>query len=194
MPWCQEVISQPAARSKRPATAKHRHLQPLRPQGSGYAGNPGRTSGSSMGMRQGLLRKPRVLAWRGKEQRKQHAATGTTARAAVLTAPSQIFMPCPSTEPQQSPVQRGLGRIPQMNPTTLTTTSEARGCGRALVRVCSCSGLPHTPTGLNTCYSRQGRPLRLGPFPKSTGKLTASQGCNGHLGKLVIQSVSQGCA
>lgn len=34
----------------------------------------------------------------------------------------------------------------------------------------------------------------LGPFPKSTGKLTASQGCNGHLGKLIIQSVSQGCA
>lgn len=80
-----------------------------------------------------------------------------------------------------------------MNPTALTATHEDRGCSRALVRGCSHSGLPHAPAGLNACYSRQGKPLPRS-IPKSTGKLTASQECNGHLGKLVIQSVSQGCA
>lgn len=156
-------------------------LQPLRPQGLGYAGDPGEDIRWQHELRQGLLRKPRVLSWRGKEQRKWCAVTGTTSRAAMLTAPSQIFMPRLSTEPQKSPVQRGLGRVPRMNPTTLTTTSEDRGCGRALVRVCSRSGLPHAPAGLNTCYSRQGKPLprSIPQIHRKTDSLTGMQRTSG---------------
>lgn len=86
------------------------------------------------------------------------------------------------------------GRVPRMKPTTLTTTSEDWGCGTAVTRVCSRSGLPHTHAGLSTCYSREGKPLPRSIPPNPPEKLTASQGRHGHLGKLVIQSVSQGCA
>lgn len=142
-------------------------------------GTLGRTADSSLGLCQGLLRKPRVLSWRGKEQRKWHAVTGTISRAAVPTAPSRIFTPRLGTEPQKNPAQRGLRRVPWMNPTTLTTTSEDRG--GALVRVCSRSALPHAPAGLNTCYSRQGKPLPrcIPQIHRKTDSLTGMQRTSG---------------
>lgn len=68
-----------------------------------------------------------------------------------------------------------------MNPTTLTTTSKDPGCGRALVRVCSRSVLPHAPAGLNTCYSRQGKPLprSIPQIHRKTDSLTGMQRTSG---------------
>lgn len=50
-------------------------------------------------MCQGLLWKPWVLSWRGKEQRGVQSPVPHP--TTVLTAPSHIFTPCPSTGPIQ---------------------------------------------------------------------------------------------
>lgn len=150
-------------------------------------GSPRRTSDGSMGT------SPRCSPGEaGSRENGMQSQVPTTSRAVVPTAPSRIFMPHPSTEPQKSPIQSGLGRVPQMNPTTLTTTNEEGGCGRALVRVCSHSGLPHVPAGLNTCYSRQGKPLprSIPQIHRKTDSLTGMQQTSGQ----ARHTMSQGCA
>lgn len=79
-----------------------------------------------------------------------------------------------------------------MSPMILTPTGRAGAAAELW-------GSAHVPTShtrpqVSTLATLDKESPCLGPFPKSTGKLTASQGCNGHLGKLVIQSVSQGSA
>lgn len=105
-----------------------------------------------------------------------------------LTAPSHIFTPCPSTGPNH----RLRGRVTGMSPTPLTPRGRA-GVAAGLW------GSAHVPTShtrpqVSTLATLDKESPCLGPFPKSTGKLTASQGQHAHLGKLVIQSVSEGSA
>lgn len=79
-----------------------------------------------------------------------------------------------------------------MSPTPLTPTGRAGVAaelwGAARVPI------SHTRPQVSTLATLDKESPCLGPFPKSTGKLTASQGHHAHLGKLVIQSVSEGSA
>lgn len=78
----------------------------------------------------------------------------------------------------ENPVQRGCRRVPRMN---LTAACEDQGCNRALARGCSHSGLPHTPAGLDTRYSRQGKPLprSIPQIHRKTDSLTGMQRTSG---------------
>lgn len=142
-PCCGEVNRWPMC----PAAAEHR--PPPAPMATGLGlrpGNPWEDIGWQHGAAPGPAQEApgALLARQGAE--KTVCSHGYRIRAAVPTAPSPLFMPRPSTEPQKNPIQRGLGGLPGMSPTTLTTTSEDGGCGRAPARVCSRSGLPHAPT------------------------------------------------
>lgn len=70
-PWRQGNC-QPIAQACALQQLSAGHLQLLQPQGLGCAEEPQEIR-QQHGMHQGLLRKPRVLSWRGKEQRKWHS-------------------------------------------------------------------------------------------------------------------------
>lgn len=73
-----------------------------------------------------------------------------------------------------------------MSPTTLTP-EEGLGLSQGSGGGCSHSHLPHMPTGLNTCYSRQGKPLprSIPQIHRKTDSLTGMQRTSGQAGHTI---------
>lgn len=145
----------------------------------GLLGDHRRTSGGSTGMCQGLSWKPWVLSWRGKEQR------GVQSPVPHPDPTADCPQPHLHTLFQHRPHSDDVRRAAWMRPATPTPMGRA-GAAAGLW------GAAHGPTShtrpqLSTLATLDKESPCLGPFPKSTGKLTASQGCNGHLGKLVMR-------
>lgn len=158
LPWCPW---HKGCALQQPSTC---HRQLLWPQGLGCAGNRQEVIRWQRGDTPGPAQEApgALLARQGAEKRVcRHRYHGCSASYPQLNLHTSS-----QHRVTKNPVQRGRRRVPWMNPTALTATSEDRGCDRALARGCSHSSLPHTPAGLDTHYSRQGKPL-----PKSISQI-----------------------
>lgn len=143
-------------------------------------GNHWSTSGGSAGMCQGLLWKPWELSWRGKEQRGVQSPVPHPDHSADCPQPHL------HTLSQHRPLSEMMWEGPLDDPTTLTPTGRA-GAATGLWGLCSCSHLPHAPAGLNTCYSRQGKPLprSIPQIHRKTDSLTGMQRTSGQAGHTI---------
>lgn len=138
-------------------------------------------------MCQGLPWKPWALSWRGKEQRGVQSPAPHPDHSADCPQPHLHTLS--QHRPQSEMTWEGRWDEPHYPDPT----------GGAGVAAGLWGGSAHVPTSharpqVSTLATLDKEGPCLGPFPKSTGKLTASQGRHGHLGKLVIQSVSEGSA
>lgn len=171
--WCW-VNSQPRAHSAPCGSRMPVTLSSYSHRAQAVLGNHWRTSGGSAGMRQGLL------SWRGKEQRGEQTPAPQPDHGADCPQPhihtlsrhrphSEMTWEGPLGEPHYpDPHRKGWG-------------------DRRALGVCSCSRLPHAPPGLNTCYSRQGKPLprSIPQIHRKTDSLTGMQRTSGQAGHTI---------
>lgn len=175
-PWCW-VNSQTGAHSAPWGSRMPDILSSYSHRAQALLGDHWRTLGGSTGMCQGLFWKPWALSWRGKEQRGVQSPVPHPDHSADCPQPHLHTLS--QHRPHSEMTWEGrLGETLYPDPTGRA------GVAAGLWGVCSWSHLPHTPAGLNTCYSRQGKPLprSIPQIHRKTDSLTGMQRTSGQAG------------